>query len=254
MKVSKKKLQKIIQEELKRLLVKEDNHTPRDRGELGGPMAQDAARRGRPGVFPGAGGEGSGRDKGKIYSVMAWRSDPTGRIGSHAYITLYRQGDKPSWWEGNQDYMTLSGFSERYREGYESTPWFEQFKDMYEEMSPDLMMRILDQSNATGFGRLVGGVNWPNDYRKVADGEIALGPMPVDLTTAERNEADDIQVQLFNSHNNYRNNWDYFVFPDMSGQGDDANSNSYAFSIVRDALGFEPTPPGNFPGSNIHVI
>lgn len=254
MKISKKSLQRIIKEELDSLILKEHNHTPRDRGEIGGRRSQDAASQGRPSTFPNAGSESPQRDQGLIRSFMGWRSSP-GDVVAHAYVWLQREGEKPDWWVGNENYMTLSGYSERYSAGYESTPWFSQIIDLIDEHDPRAIARYLDKVNATGFGKLEGGINWSNDYNAAASGKIRLAVPSTQMgANQERVYENMLQNNLYKASKEYKNDYDYYPFPDITPSRD-ANSNSYAFSVIRRALGYGPRVNNDmFPGYNIQII
>jgi hypothetical protein len=267
LKISKQRLQKIIKEEIDRLLVKEDNHTPVSRGEIGGRGAQERSAQGkRPGVqgvdFPQKGSVVPDRVRalGEVKSYFSWREQTVPVLGTvaHAFITLERTGEKPGFWPSNSDIITLSGLSEHYREGYESDeilPRLEQIIRMAGEQNTETQLLI------QSFGKLIGEIDWPNDRNQTASGNIRLEhPQPNEWLQASISNEDDIQRRLFVSHAKYKNNVEYYPDPENESLipvpqfGITGNSNSYAFSVVRDALGYNPVDSDKFIGKNVQVI
>ena len=99
------------------------------------------------------------------------------------------------------------------------------------------------EDGVSGFGRLIGHVNYSGDVRIVTSGSplMRLNASPSQISSMLRNE------QFFRDNNH--NAPQYRLFPERTPLYG-FNSNSYVRSLLRHSGIDAPTLPGNFPGWN----
>ena len=227
MKITKRKLRKIIREELLLEI---------DPSQIGGPYTDAQTTNQDPERV--ASRESIPQPRPSTVTYIGWREvGPT----AHGFLKLVRTGDKPSWWPVSGNEFFMSGFSERYEEGYDETP--------LDHIAADAIL--------ADYGALAKGINWPNDVRGPPSGLMEL-PHVTPLT------AEGMQDMLWQSYNKYGNTCQYWPAPEL-GTADQGfrcigNSNSFIFSVIRDSFGAQyadnipGVPMWKMFGSDIDVI